>query len=75
MLGMTTNETSRRLMMPGHAAKEAGVTTHTLANWADAGRIRCIRTAGGQRRYVALDIAALAPRAGATPAEEVKVSA
>ena len=54
---------SELLMRPAHAAKEAGVTTHTLANYADAGNLTVRRTAGGHRRYLAREIAALAHQA------------
>ena len=28
-----------------------GVTPHTVRKWADAGRIKCTRTLGGDRRF------------------------
>jgi predicted site-specific integrase-resolvase len=62
-----------RLMRPGLAANELGVTTQTLANWADSGQLGCVRTAGGQRRYLATEIAAAA--ASRRPTEQEKVSA
>lgn len=58
------------LMRPQHAAREAGVTTHTLANWADQGRLSVVRTVGGQRRYLAGEIAHLAHQRAQVAAAE-----
>lgn len=44
------------LLKPREAAGVLGVTTRTLNMYADAGRIRCTRTAGGHRRYFASSI-------------------
>lgn len=44
------------LLTPREAAGVLGVTTRTLNMYADAGRIRCTRTAGGHRRYFASSI-------------------
>lgn len=44
------------LLTPRQAAGVLGVTTRTLNMYADAGRIRCTRTAGGHRRYYASSI-------------------
>lgn len=39
--------------------KTLGVTPQTLRRWADAGKIRTIRTLGGHRRYSAEDLNAI----------------
>lgn len=44
----------------GEAAAALGVSIDTLRRWADGGRVRGRRTAGGQRRIDAEDLAALA---------------
>lgn len=44
------------LLTPRAAAGVLGVTTRTLNMYADSGRIRCTRTAGGHRRYFASSI-------------------
>lgn len=44
------------LLTPREAAGVLGVTTRTLNMYADAGRIRCTRTAGGHRRYFASSV-------------------
>ncbi|NAE18270.1 MerR family DNA-binding transcriptional regulator [Enterococcus hirae] len=43
---------------PGDAARALGVTTVTLARWADEGRITCVTSTGGHRRYHAGEIRA-----------------
>jgi len=48
------------MLRPGDAAKLLGVTTRTLANWTDQGRLNAIRLPGrGGRRYRRADIEAL----------------
>lgn len=39
------------LLKPKEAAEFAGVITQTLANWARAGKLTCIQTPNGHRRY------------------------
>lgn len=48
------------LLRPGDAARLIGVSTHTLANWSDNGKLRAIRLLGRDRRYRRADIIALA---------------
>lgn len=38
------------------AAKQIGVHPETLRTWADEGKIECIRTPGGHRRFSQKDI-------------------
>ena len=47
------------MMTPSEVAKLFGVTVQTVADWADAGTLACIRTPGGQRRYRSCDVEAL----------------
>ena len=46
------------LLTPREAAVLLGVSTRTLNLYADKGRLRCTRTAGGHRRYFASSIRA-----------------
>lgn len=39
------------LMTTREAAKLLGVGTTTIKRWADEGRLHCVKTAGGHRRY------------------------
>jgi excisionase family DNA binding protein len=47
------------LIRPGAAAQIAGVTTRTLARWADEGRLPVVRLPGGDRRYRRADVEAM----------------
>jgi excisionase family DNA binding protein len=47
------------MMTPAQVANLFGVTVQTVADWADAGTLACIRTPGGQRRYRRTDVEAL----------------
>lgn len=52
--------TTSDILRPGEAAKMLGVSTRTLANWTDQGRLQAIRLPGtGYRRYRRADIEAL----------------
>lgn len=44
-------------LRPGQVAELLGVSTDTVRRWADAGRIRTRRSAGGQRLIDATDLA------------------
>jgi excisionase family DNA binding protein len=48
------------MIRPAEAARMLGVTTRTVANWTDDGKLHAIRLPGGSRRYRRADIAALA---------------
>lgn len=45
---------SRDLLKPKEAAELLAVDVRTLARWADAGKVRFVRTPNGHRRYVAV---------------------
>lgn len=48
-----------QLLTPGQVADMLRVGVETVARWADEGRIRCVRTPGGRRRYREAEIRAL----------------
>jgi excisionase family DNA binding protein len=52
------NPTGASLTTSG-AAKRLGVHPDTVVAWADAGKLACWRTPGGQRRFSPADIEAL----------------
>ncbi|MDX6714703.1 MAG: hypothetical protein QOH30_1261 [Baekduia sp.] len=54
----------------GEAAEALGLSTSTLRRWADSGRIRAVRTAGGHRRFPVSELQRLksAPALLAPPA-------
>lgn len=54
---------SARKMTPSEVAEVFGVSTDTVAAWADAGRLPCTRTLGGHRRFLREDVEALADQA------------
>lgn len=45
------DEPKFRYLSIGKAAAHYGVSTDTLRRWTDAGKVKCIVTAGGHRRY------------------------
>ena len=58
---MTANGTGNdhALMTPGEVAALFRVDPKTVTKWARAGKLSCIRTLGGHRRYKTADIRAL----------------
>jgi excisionase family DNA binding protein len=57
------------LLTPAEVAALFRVDPKTVTRWARAGRIRCIRTLGGHRRYPAAQFTtALTPTAATGPA-------
>lgn len=50
---------SDELLHPGEVAEEFGVDTKTVARWADAGKLKAVRTVGGHRRYPRSEVEAL----------------
>lgn len=60
------------LLTPGEVAALFRVEPKTVTRWAAAGRLHCIRTPGGHRRFLESEVMALlgqqpAPRADAPP--------
>ncbi|MCG5061216.1 MAG: IS607 family transposase [Limnoraphis sp. WC205] len=55
-------EASEVTLSIGDAAKELGISTKTLRRWADSGKIRCLRSPSGQRRFFLADIKRITPR-------------
>lgn len=51
-------------LTPGQVARMLGVSPKTIYRWARAGRIPCVVTLGGHRRFRADDIAAVAASMG-----------
>jgi molybdopterin-binding protein len=48
----------------GQAAELLGVSVDTLRRWADAGRVKVVRTSGGRRLIDGVDLARLAVEVG-----------
>ncbi len=46
-------------IIASQAARELGISARTLATWADRGRIKSVRSAGGWRLYEEKDLARL----------------
>jgi excisionase family DNA binding protein len=53
---------SVKWLTPARAAAKFGVTAHSVRLWADAGKVTCIRTLGGHRRYREAEIQAFLER-------------
>lgn len=47
------------LMSPGEVAKTLKVVPVTVTRWAEAGKLTCIRTPGGHRRFFAAEVMAI----------------
>lgn len=44
------------LLTPGELAKAFAVSPKTVTRWAKTGKIRCVFTVGGHRRYYRADV-------------------
>lgn len=55
-----TDTSEERYLSRGEAARRLGVPPRTIQEWARHGKLPCIRTLGGHRRFSARDIDALA---------------
>lgn len=49
----------RQLLTPREAAALLGVRVSTVTRWANSGKLRCVFTPGGHRRYLESDIVAI----------------
>jgi len=56
-------------LTPRQVYKQYGYHPKTLADWADEGKIECVKSPGGHRRYLASSLEAI--KAKTTPAEVV----
>ena len=59
MTTTTGDDDPTEFVSPTDAARMFGVQSQTLARWTDEGRLECIRTAGGHRRYRRTDLETL----------------
>ncbi len=59
---MVASPTSAEYLTPGQAATLLHVSPKTLNRWAHEGRVPCIVTLGGHRRFRRDDIEAIAER-------------
>ncbi len=57
---MTNTTTAADLMTPAEVADLFRVNPKTVTRWERAGKIRCIRTLGGHRRFLAVEMRQLA---------------
>ena len=57
-------------LTPGQVAQMLGVSPKTVYRWATAGRIPCVVTLGGHRRFRADVIAAVASSMGLEPGDD-----
>jgi excisionase family DNA binding protein len=53
---------AERYLTPGEAARLLHVSSKTVNRWANEGRIACIVTLGGHRRFRPADVQAVADR-------------
>jgi excisionase family DNA binding protein len=53
------NLTSESMLTPGQVAALFNVDVKTVSRWADSGRLQCIKTLGGHRRFRESEVAAL----------------
>lgn len=54
--------TDVQYLLPSEAAEMLHVSPKTLTRWANEGRVPCIVTLGGHRRFIRSDIDAVAAR-------------
>lgn len=56
---MTTLPVEDALLTPSEVATLFGVDPKTVTRWAKGGKLSCIRTLGGHRRYRAVEVHSL----------------
>ena len=59
MCEVKTMTTDRQLLTPGEVAQLFRVDPKTVTRWASDGKLTCIRTLGGHRRFRAEEVYAL----------------
>jgi excisionase family DNA binding protein len=59
----------RRLMTPAEVAKLFGIAPNTLVRWANQGKLSCIRTIGGHRRFHTAEVLELFRQASTKPTQ------
>ena len=59
MCEVKTMTTDRQLLTPGEVARLFRVDPKTVTRWASDGKLTCIRTLGGHRRFKAEEVYAL----------------
>ena len=47
---------SQPMLTPGEVAKLFRVDPKTVSRWSQNGKLRCIKTIGGHRRYLAAEV-------------------
>lgn len=62
------DERPDQLLSSGEVARRLNVAPATLKRWADAGKLPCVRTAGGHRRFARRDVERLELRLGGASA-------
>ena len=75
---MTAPNEQERLLTPAEVAQLFRVDPKTVSRWAAEGKLRCIRTLGGHRRFMMEDVQRLlgeAAQDSQTPREETNVHA
>jgi len=60
---------SEALMTPNQVARLLDVSADSVRAWADAGRLKCIRTVAGHRLFRREDVEQLAAQRRASPGE------
>jgi excisionase family DNA binding protein len=53
---MPWEQADMTLLTPAEVAAKAGVDAKTVTRWANEGKLACIRTPGGHRRYRLADV-------------------
>ncbi len=66
--GTINDMDTTQLLTAGEVAELFRVDPKTVGRWARIGRLRCIRTLGGHRRYFKTDVDALLAEQGAVAA-------
>lgn len=60
------------MLTRGQVAVIFGVAPNTVSRWSREGKLPCVRTLGGQRRYVEAQVFTLAERLGIHPGRTLR---